>query len=229
MKFTTTLILSLGLTLSVPLAQAITRQSKTDILVEPSSELPELAQQASQDLLLHFDGAGTPYLYLEQQQGARLVVLNVDDPAHLKVVASVATGINRPYNFVRAIDDMMEQIQFRDGSGSALLNLRAPKSPQILNVKHTFALPVRSLGDSGYLAVNTDSSPLSSNVAGRDYQVFATATASRPLYTVAGVTQIVDRPDTGTVFLLGRQGLTVIRCLSTEQQYAAEQAVLDHN
>jgi len=61
--------LALGLTLS-----ASTRDSKADILVVPPSALPESAQQASQDLLLHYNGSGTPYLYLEQQQGARLTI-----------------------------------------------------------------------------------------------------------------------------------------------------------
>ncbi len=173
-----------------------------------------------------FDGAGTPYLYVEQQQGARLVVFNVDDLAHVKVVASVATGVSQPFDFVQAINDTLEQIRFRDGSGSALLNLQKAKSPQIVNVEPTVAVPVEALGNSGYLFVMTNPTQLPALIASRDYRV---TDNGRPLQTIAGVTQIAERPDTGTVFLLSAQGITVIRNLSTEQQYAAEEAVLDHN
>ena len=226
MKIATALVLSAGLTFGIPLAQAANHQAKTDIVVAPLATTPELAQQRSEDILLHVNGAGTPYLYVEQQQGARLVVLNVDDLAHVKVVASVATGVNRPYDFVQSISDTLEQVRFRDGSGSALLNLQKAKSPQIVNVEHTFAEPVEALGNSGYLFVMTNPTHLPALSASRDYRV---TDNGRPLQTIAGVTQIVERPDTGTVFLLGAQGITVIRNLSTEQQYAAEEAYLEGN
>ncbi len=229
MKIATTLVVSAGLMFGMPLAQARTHQAKTDIVVAPLATTSEMAQQRSEDIFLHVDGAGTPYLYVEQQQGARLVVLNVDDLAHVKVVASVATGVNRPYDFVQPISDTLEQIRFRDGSGSALLNLHKAKSPQIVNVEHTVAEPVEALGNSGYLLAMTDSREQPVRIASRDYQVVQFGTQAHPLETIAGVTRIAERSDTGTVFLLSVQGITVIRNLSTEQQYAAEEAVLDHN
>jgi hypothetical protein len=229
MKIATTLILSTGLMFGLPLAQASTHRVKTDIVVAPLATTSELAQQPSEDMLLRADGSGTPYLYLEQQQGARLVVLNVDDLAHVKVVASVETGVNRPFDFVQPISDTLEQIRFRDGSGSALLNLQKAKSPQIVNAEHTVVEPAEALGNSGYLLAVTDSSLRPARIASRDYQVVDFGTRAHPLETIAGVTRIAERSDTGTVFLLGAQGITVIRNLSTEQQYAAEEAVLDHN
>lgn len=229
MKIATTLILSACLMIGIPLAQASTHRAKTDIVVVPLATTSELAQQPSEDILLRVDGAGTPYLYVEQQQGARLVVLNVDDLAHMKVAASIATGVSRPYDFVQPISDTLEQIRFRDGSGSALLNLQKAKSPQIVNVAHTVAEPVEALGNSGYLLAVTDSRQLPARIASRDHQVVDFGTRAHPLETIAGVTRIAERSDTGTVFLLSAQGITVIRNLSTEQQYAAEEAVLDHN
>ncbi len=229
MKIATTLVVSAGLMFSVSLAQAASHQSKTDILVEPSTTLPELAQQKSEDILLHFDGAGTPYLYVEQQQGAQLVVLNVNDPAHVKVVASVTTGVSRPYDFVQAMGDTLEQIRFRDGSGSALLNMRKAKAPQVVNVENSVAEPVKPLGNSSYLVVMTNFTQQQAVPAGRDYRVLEFGTPAHPVVTIAGVTRIAERSDTGTIFLLGTQGLTVIRNLGAEQQYAAEEAVLDHN
>ncbi len=226
MNIATTLILSAGLMIGMPLAQAATRQAKTDLVVAPLATTSELAQQPSEDILLRVDGAGTPYLYVEQQQEARLVVLNVDDLAHVKIVASVETGVNRPFDFVQPISDTLEQIRFRDGSGSTLLNLQKAKSPQIVNVAHTVAEPVEALGNSGYLFVMTNPTQLPASIARRDYWV---TDNGRPLQTITGVTRIAERPDTGTVFLLSAQGITVIRNLSTEQQYAAEEAVLEHN
>ncbi len=226
MKIATTLVFGAGLMIGMPLAQAKTHQAKTDIVVAPLSTTSEQAQQPSEDILLHFNGAGTSYLYVEQQEGARLVVLNVDDLTHVKVVASVATGVNRPFDFVQPISDTLEQIRFRDGSGSALVNLQKAKSPQIVNVEPTVAVPVKALGNSGYLFVIANPTRLPASITSRNYRV---TDNGRPLQTVAGVTRIAERDDTGTVFLLGAQGITVIRNLSTEQQYAAEEAVLDHN
>jgi len=226
MKIATTLILSAGLMIGMPLAQAATHQAKTNIVVAPLATASELAQQPSEDILLHVNGAGEPYLYVEQQEGARLVVLNVDDLAHVRVVASVATGLSRPFDFVQPISDTLEQIRFRDGSGSALVNLQRAKSPQIVNVEPTLAVPVEALGNSGYLFVITNPTQLPASIASRNYRV---TDNGRPLQTIAGVTRIAERADTGTVFLLGVQGITVIRSLSTEQQYTAEEAVLDHN
>ncbi len=233
MKIVTTLVVSAGLMFSVSLAQAASHHLKTNILVQASTTLPDLAQQRSEDILLHYDSAGTPYLYVEQQQGARLLVLNVDDSAHIKVVASFATGISRPYDFVQQLGETIEQIRFRDGSGSALLNMRAAKSPQIVNVENTVDEPVNPLGDSAYLAVSIPSAQQRTNIAGRDYRVIKLGTAAHPavttVATIAGVTRIVERPNTGTTFVLGAQGLTVIRNLDTEQQYATEEAILDQN
>ncbi len=229
MKIATTLILSTGLMFGLPLAQASTHRVKTDIVVAPLATTSELAQQPSEDILLRVDGSGTPYLYLEQQQGARLVVLNVDDLAHVRVVASIATGLSRPYDFVQSISDTLEQIRFRDGSGSALLNLQKAKSPQIVSAAHTVAEPVEALGNSGYLLAVTELAQQPARIVSRDYQVVDFGTRAHPLETIAGVTRIAERSDTGTVFLLSTQGITVIRNLSTEQQYAAEEAVLDHN
>ena len=229
MKIATVLILSAGLMFGLPLAQASTHRVKTDIVVAPLATTSELVQQPSEDILLRVDGAGTPYLYVEQHQGARLVVLNVDDLAHVKVVASVATEVNRPFDFVQPISDTLEQIRFRDGSGSAVLNLQKAKSPQIENVAHTVAEPVEALGNSGYLLAVTELTQQPARIVGRDYQVFGFGTRAHPVETIASVTRIAERSDTGTVFLLGAQDITVIRNLNTEQQYAAEEAVLDHN
>jgi hypothetical protein len=42
------------------------------------------------------------------------------------------------------------------------------------------------------------------------------------LVVIHGVTQQLERPETGTIFLLGSDGLTVIRHLSMEEEYQQE-------
>jgi hypothetical protein len=229
MRIGTALIVSFGLTLSVSVAQAATNQPKSDIVVEPSAALPDPTQEASQDMFLHFDGAGIPYLYLEQQQGERLIIVDVSDPARLKVVASVATGVHKPYDFAGAIEDIYQQILFRDGSGGALLSLQSAKAPKIIHIQSSLAVPIHPLGHSGYLAEVTDPMSEPASPPGQTYQVMDAPTASQPLASFTDVTRIIRRPDTGTVFLLGKHGLIVIRCLTSEQRHVAEEAVLRHN
>jgi len=150
---TSAIVLAAALVLGVPLAHASTRNSKTDIRVVPPSALLEAAQQPSQDLLLHYNSAGSPYLYLEQKQGARLAIFDVSEPAHIRLTASVNTGIDKPYDFIQRVGSGLELVRFRDGSGSALLNLRNAKAPRIENVGRTTIEPIKMLGDSSYLAV----------------------------------------------------------------------------
>jgi hypothetical protein len=54
-------------------------------------------------------------------------------------------------------------------------------------------------------------------------QVVETATvAPHVVDTVASVTKQVVRPETGTTFLLGQDGVTVVRQVATERAYAQQ-------
>jgi hypothetical protein len=59
----------------------------------------------------------------------------------------------------------------------------------------------------------------------RDYQVVDASNVANPvlLYTANRVTRTITRNATGTTFLLGQDGLTVIRRPRVEQEYQAEQ------
>lgn len=225
---TIAIILTAALTFGLPLANASTRNSKTDIRVVLPSALPELAQQASQDLLLHYSGAGTPYLYLEQKQGAQLTVFDVSEPAHIRLAASVDTGLTKTYDFIQPVNSTLELIRFRDGSGTALLNLRNAKAPHIENERPATE-PIEMLGDSGYLAAPVSTGMLPANVKAENLQVIDTADGLQLVATIACVTRTAELSDTGTVFLLGSSGLTVVRRLSAEQQHAIEEMIESHN
>ncbi len=223
------ILLTAALAFSLPLANASTRNSKTDIRVVPPSALPELAQQSSQDLLLHYSGDGTPYLYLEQKQGARLAVFDVSDPAHIRLAASVDTGVTKTYDFIQPITNRLELIRFRDGSGSALLNLQKAKAPRFENVERSVTEPVEMLGDSGYLAISLQIGPCPVDLQGKTVQVVDTTDGSYLVATVDGVTRTAELGDIGTTFLLGSHGLTVVRRLSAEEQHAIDDMIASHN
>jgi hypothetical protein len=56
-------------------------------VVQPK-DLPEQAQMPGNSFFLYSDSAGSTYLYVEQQQGARLTAFDVTDPSKIKVVVS---------------------------------------------------------------------------------------------------------------------------------------------
>lgn len=225
----TVIVLTAALVFGLPMANASSRNSQTDIRVVPLSALPEVAQQGSQDLLLTESGAGTPYLYLEQKDGARLAIFDVSEPAHIRLIASVNTGVAKTYDFVQPVGDALELIRFRDGSGSALLNLKKAKSPRIENFKTSAIDAIEMLGDSGYLAATLRTDAQRFDLQRKDVQVVDSAASPHLLATVDGVTRTAELSETGTVFLLGSRGLTVVRRLSAEQQHAIEEMIESHN
>ncbi len=180
----------------------------------------ECAQQESDDLLLRSDNGGNTYLYLEQQNGARLVVLDVTNPAHIKLAATVETELSHPYDFVQAVGGTFELIRFRDGTGIAFLDFRYAKTPRVENNRNVASEPIERLGASGYLAVARLGGIEAVNLHGRDVQVIDTAVAPQLLATVAHVPREASHEETGTTFLLGDEGFTVIRRKDVEEQHA---------
>src|SRR5260370_29039216 len=68
------------------------------ILVNPTN-LPEPARQAGEAMLLDQSRNGRTLLYIEQDQGARLAVFDVTDPANIKAVASVQLDASGSFDF----------------------------------------------------------------------------------------------------------------------------------
>ena len=194
---------------------------KANLVVQPLA-----ATADAQDLMLHADDNGSTFLYVEQQQGAKLAVYDVTDPAHMKLDASVETGARSSYDFVRAIGDS-ELVAFRDGSGSAVIDLRKAKAPTLTRIEGTPAAATELLGTAGYLASNVQADPIAAQP--RSVQVVeTTAAAPRVISDVLNVTKKVARPETGTTFLLGANGITVVRQIKTERQYLDQQELWMH-
>ena len=218
----TLVIVLFGLTtLMAPLAGYAQLRSKSgEILVMEPRSFPEEAQAGGNSFFLHSDDSGNTYLYVEQQQGARLAAFDVSDPGRIKTVVSVPLTVSGPFDFVRPLDGKAELIRFRDGTSVGVLDLAKVKKPAIHIVSALVDPgPTEPLGETGFLEVNEPYSYV--RAVPRDYQVVDISTPADPtlLTTVKLVKHRVVNGDTGTTFLLGSEGLTIVRRISVEKDY----------
>lgn len=203
-------------------------RSKELVVMEPR-DLPEQAQAPGNSLFLHSDNAGSTYLYVEQQQGTHLSVFDVTDPASIKLVMSMPLPAEGAFDFVRPLGYNAELVHFRDGQREAVLDLRKAKRP-VFRVTSTVTDlgPAESLGESGLLATSQTYKYVPA--IGRNYQVIDIAgSAPTQLATVEDVRHRVTNTETGTTFLLGPNGLTVVRRLSVENDYKMQQMQMQGN
>src|SRR5216683_4604050 len=189
-------------------------RSKT-IIVEFPSDLPELAQGRSEAMYLHHTGNAQAILYLEKDQGRKLAILDVTDPAHIKAVGQVSIAAPSTYDFAQSLGNSVALIRYRDHSGFAIISFKNYKQP-VLTAEPAYLHPskVESDGPSGLLLVSADRSSASAREPQYEVLNISGSSGPTPLATVKGVIQRVDRPGTGTIFLLNEQGVTVVRSLA---------------
>ena len=225
--------LALGLVVAAAVltstAEAEIHSRSKELVVMEARDLPEQAQAPGNSLFLHSDSAGSTYLYIEQHRGARLSVFDVTDPAHIKLVVSTPLAAEGAFDFVRPIGDHAELVHFRDSQKEAVLDLRKAKSPVLRMISTATNLgSAETLGQSALL-VTSQSYQYTPAVA-RNYQVIDIA-ASVPtqLATVKDVKHRATNDETGTTFLLGSDGLTVVRRLPVEEEYKMNQMQMERN
>jgi hypothetical protein len=219
--------LTLGIAAAALVLPAIPTQAEVhskskELVVMEARDLPEQAQIKGHSLLLHSDTAGSTYLYVEQQQGTRLAVFDVTDPAHIKLAASATLPAEGLFDFVRPLGENAELVYFRHGQKEGVLDLRKAKKPVLRTVSAPTDLgTAQPLGSSGLLATNTSYKYVPA--VARDYQVVDIAGANPTLLaTVKEVKHLAANDDTGTTFLLGSDGLTVVRQISVEANYKSQ-------
>jgi hypothetical protein len=219
----TVITVTASLFLAVQAPAEIHSRTNELIVVQPK-DLPEQAQMPGNSFFLYSDGAGFTYLYVEQQQGAQLTVFDVTNPSKIKFVASSPVNGPGAFDFVRPLDGHGELVRFRDDKTVAVLDLHKVKSPslRIINALSEGGA-TEALGESGLLMVNEPYNYV--RATPRDYQVIDISSPSQPtlLATIAQVKHTVVNNDAGTTFLLGSEGLTVIRRTSVENDYRIHQ------
>jgi len=190
-------------------AAAVHANPSNNIVLVPPTELPVLARQSGEAMLLSDAVDGRTLLYIEQNQGSRLAILDVTDPSHIKGAGSVQLDASGPFDFISPVGNQGELVRFRQRDEDAVLDLRN-KIPSLKAVQGlTLTGPVTRLGNDGF-AVSGRAPALQ---RAWDYQVVETAN-SRELNRVYDVRQVreqLTKADTGTTFLLTEKGLYVIR------------------
>ena len=78
-------------------AEAEIHSRSKELVVMEARDLPEQAQARGNSLFLHSDNAGSTYLYVEQQHGARLSVFDVTDPAHPALMTTIAPQLTNTH------------------------------------------------------------------------------------------------------------------------------------
>jgi hypothetical protein len=200
-------------TLAVPVAFA---HPEGNLDLVPPAELPESARQAGEAMLLQDVGANT-FLYIEQDHGARITVLDVTDPSRIRSAGSVQLDAPAAFDFVAPAGYQRELVRFREGSGEAVLDLHKPTVPSLKTVQGlTLAGPVTDLGAGGFTVA---SDTAAEGDVGRDYQVVDTALFGgvAQVIEVKDVREELTRRDTGTTFLLTDEGLYLIRQPAVER------------
>lgn len=210
----------LAVTMSV---NAGARTHPKSIVVVSASQLPETAQRKSEAMYLHYTGDGRAILYLEQDQGRTLAILDVSDSAAIRAVGQISIAARSSYDFVENLRNSAVLIQYRDRSGFAIINFKKFKKP-VLTEAPQFQHPAQTeaLGHGGLLLASTTRP--TAQAEDPQYQIFDTSSPSNPvaLATVKGVQQRLARKETGTLFLLGNTGITVIRRPAVEEEYKIE-------
>jgi hypothetical protein len=205
-------------TVAAPAAYA---SPSRNIIVVPPTDLPELARQTGEAMLLHTTIEGMTLLYIEQNQGTRLAIFDVTDPAHVKGEGSVQLDAPGPFDFVSTLENRAEVIliRFRQGQGSALLDVYKVKHPTLTKVQGlTLQGRTTALGDDGF---TVSSQADSTGEPTRDVQVVDLAGLGdlNQVIDVKEVREELTKPDTGTTFLLTQRGLYEIRRTVVEKEY----------
>ncbi len=187
------------------------------VLVSPT-ELPELARVTGQAMALHPTADGRTLLYVEQNDGVRLAIFDVTDPAKIKQKAAAELDAPSAFDFVSSLGDHAELIRFRDGQGEAVLDLHNVKLPTITMVPGLkFPGSAERLAGDGFTISNQAS--LASDATAPDYQISANSREPNRVYEVKQVRQEITNHETGTTFLLAADGLYLIRRPTVEKEY----------
>jgi hypothetical protein len=229
-RFASTALATLAAVAPAFTARAEIRSRSRELIVVQPKDLPEQAQRPGNSFFLYSDDAGSTYLYLEQEQGARLTVFDVTDPSKVKFVSTTALSGAGAFDFVRPLDGRGELVRYRDNKGVGVLDLHKVKAPVIRTINALAeAGSTEPLGETGFLMVNEPYTYI--RATPRDYQVVDISSPSEPvlLATVAQVKHKLVNRDTGTTFLLGSEGLTLVRRTSVENDYKTHQTQMNGN
>jgi hypothetical protein len=194
-------------------AAAAHANSFDKIVVVPPADLPTLARQSGEAMLLHETRDGRMLLYIEQEQGRRVAVLDVTDPAHTKGDGSAQLDAAGPFDFVAPAGAQAELVRYRQGQGDAILDLRQGTRPMLKSVQGLNSKDATTqLGEDGHIVGSAAEIPAEVQPP-QDIQVVEAATSKQPvrIFDVKQVSEEISNASTGTTFLLAQDGLYLLR------------------
>jgi hypothetical protein len=181
----------LGSALLAGKAKAEVVSHSKNLIIEQPANLPELAQRPGIAFHLYTEsGDGHAYLYVEQHNGQRLVVFDVTDPGHVKMVRTVNLSVPAPFEFAEPVGTSSILVRFYNNQGVAVLDLHKAKAPVLKTVNGLqYSRYAEPLGESSFMVTNNPSMNAAS--VSRDYQIVDASNATNPvlLYTENRVTQ----------------------------------------
>ena len=174
---------------------AAKRAKGPEVVVMRPADLPAAAQIPGQSMYLRAVGFSR-YLYIEQDNGKRLVVFDVSRPARIKTVAEISLNTPR-FQFLQAVTSKLVLVRLNGPENSTELgvfDLKEPKKPIL-----------RDLGDAEFVPL-----PIAASNSTKKTPQEAEITDLRQ--------EITDK-DMGSSFVLSGEGLWIIRHPASEEDF----------
>lgn len=145
------------------------------------------------------------------------------------MIGQASVAARAPYDFVGEASDSASLAEYRDHSEFAVINFKKYKQPVLINTQWQYPAQTETLGSDSLLLASTTTPRLA--VLDPQYQVVDVSNPANPatLGTIEGVQERLERKETGTVFFLGRNGLTVLRRPNVEKDYRTHEWQLMSN
>ncbi len=211
-------------------AQALAAVKSKHVIVDFPSDLPEVAQRHTEAMYLYDTGHNEVVLYLEQDHGQKLSILDVTDPAKISALGQVSINAPSAFDFVQNLrGGSSVLIHFRNHSGFGVISFHNYKQPRLrLEPNDIHPASVQKDGPNTLLFVSAKGAGAQATEV--QYEVVNVASVSdpKPLTTIQGVIQRLDMPESGSIFLLSDSGLYLIRRLQREKAYE-EDVLYDEN
>jgi hypothetical protein len=207
---------------AIAAAAAVHANPSNSIVVVPPADLPEMARQGGEAMMLRETLDGRTLLYVEQNQGTRLATFDVTDPVHVKGKGAVQLDGSGAFDFLFALGDSAQLVRYRGGRGDAVLNLR--KIPTLTKVVGLdLQGPTIPLGHDGYTVSGPAASRADAGTTRDDLQVIDTANSpeTNRVLDLKQVRQEMTNAQTGTTFVLTETGLYLIRRPAVETVHQA--------